>query len=104
MKTAVIFCDHISERKLSKCIQNFYDLKTKFSFLKYPTGFCKGMMNIEILENFGDIDEQSFKWCVDITSNDSNNDEFKTEVSQLCKYLDSKCKTLANWEQNLNLD
>lgn len=60
MKTAVIFCVHISERKLSKCVQTFYDLKTKFTFLNYPTGFCKGMTNVEILENFGDIDEQPF--------------------------------------------
>ena len=104
MKTAVIFCDHISERKLSKYIQKFYDLKTKFNFLKYPTCFCKGMMNIEILENFGDRDDHPFEWCIDISSVDKNKERFKQEVEVLNKYLASKCKTSVDWEDNLKLD
>jgi hypothetical protein len=104
MKTAVIFCDHISERKLSKCIQKFYDFKTKFTLLNYPTGFYKDTMHIEILENFGEIDDQPYQWCIDITSHDESVDKFKNEVSKLSQYLKSQCTTLADLEQNINFD
>jgi hypothetical protein len=105
MKTAVIFCNKISERNLSQSIKKILHIETKSKFFHYPTVFDLQNLRVEILKNHGgeDIDGKYYKWYVDISSQTSDGDNFKNEISKLNRCLRSRCKTWIDWDYYVNL-
>ena len=105
MKTAVIFCDKISERRLSHTIKDFLKIRTRFSFLNYSTGFDTESLKVEILKNYGgkDIEGKYYKWYIDISSNTSDSKQFEAKIHELNTKLESKCRTWTDWNYYLNL-
>jgi len=105
MKTAVIFCDKISERRLSHTIKDFLKIRTRFSFLNYSTGFDTDNLKVEILKNYGgeDIEGKYYKWYIDISSSTSDSKQFEEKIHELNTKLESKCRTWTDWNYYLNL-
>ncbi len=106
MKTAVIFCDKISERNLSQSIKKILRIQTKSTFFHYPTIFFLQNLKVEIFKNYGgeDIDGQYYKWYIDISSNTTDPEDFKKNINELDKNLKSRCKTWIDWDYYVNLD